>query len=197
MLCKRTIELRKPLSSRTGSLIPLETLADCARDTELLNSAQDQADEILRHTHLQRDQLLLQAQHEFWQRANRQLHLWHTQQQAILDNIERIATSVTHSAIRSLLEDTTTAQRVSAMLKQMLAAQAPAIRAKLVCNPQDQADVEHWLDQHTEAPWRLQCDESIAPQVLILEAEEGSFRIDWTSSINALLVPHSDFVSEA
>lgn len=196
MLCKRTIELRKPLPSRTCSLIPLETLADCARDSELLTSAQDQADDILRQAHAQRDQLLLQAQHEFWQRANRQLHLWHAQQQAILDNIERIATSVTHSAIRSLLEDTPTTQRVSAMLKQMLVAQAPAIRAKLVCNPQDQADVEQWLDQHTEAPWRLQCDESIEPQVLILEAEEGSFRIDWTSSVNALLVPHSDFASE-
>ncbi|MCZ7176471.1 hypothetical protein NK362_26385, partial [Salmonella enterica] len=85
------------------------------------NSAQVQADEILRQTYVQRDQLLLQAQHEFWQRANRQLHLWHTQQQAVLDNIERIATSVTHSAIRSLLEDTTPTQRVSAMLKQMLA----------------------------------------------------------------------------
>ena len=196
MLCKRTIELRKPLPSRTCSLIPLETLADCARDTELLNSAKVQADEILRQTYVQRDQLLLQAQHEFWQRANRQLHLWHTQQQAVLDNIERIATSVTHSAIRSLLEDTTPTQRVSAMLKQMLAAQAPAIRAKLVCNPQDQADVEHWLDQHTEAPWRLLCDESVQPQMLILEAEEGSFRIDWASSINALLVSHTDFVSE-
>lgn len=197
MLPKRTIELRQPHTGAPSPLITREALADCAQAGELLRHAQDQADEILRQAHAQRDQLLAQAEYDFWQRTNRQLSRWQATQQAVLDNVESIATSVTHHAIRSLLDDTTPVQRVSAMLKQLLTAQAPAIQAKLLCNPLDQPHVERWLNHHSEAVWQLHCDESIAPSVLILEAEEGSFRIDWTSSVNALLTADTERYAQA
>ncbi|KWU50191.1 type III secretion protein [Pseudomonas palleroniana] len=188
MLCRRKIELSMPTASLPHALIPRAVLADSRQAEQLLENAQAQADALLRQAQAHSEQLLEQAQVEFWQRANRQLERWEMERQAICERLEQIATSVTNQALISLLELTPPAERLSALLKKLLNTQVPAIAANLVCHPQDHVQVEQWLQLHTEAPWCLRLDDSLAAETLILETEEGRFHIEWRSTVDSLLL---------
>ncbi|MFP3496962.1 type III secretion system stator protein SctL [Pseudomonas sp. SIMBA_059] len=188
MLCRRKIELSLPTASLPHALIPRAVLADSQQAERLLENAQVQADALLREAQAQGEQLLEQAQAEFWQRANRQLERWEMERQAICEHLEQIATSITNQALISLLELTPPAERLSALLKKMLNTQVPAIAANLVCHPQDHLQVEQWLKFHSDAPWCLRLDDSLTAETLILETDEGSFHIDWRSTVDSLLL---------
>lgn len=188
MLCRRKIELSLPTASLPHALIPRAVLADSQQAERLLENAQVQADALLREAQAQSEQLLEQAQVEFWQRANRQLERWEMERQAICERLEQIATSITNQALISLLELTPPAERLSALLKKMLNTQVPAIAANLVCHPQDHLQVEQWLKFHSDTPWSLRLDDSLAAETLILETDEGSFHIDWRSTVDSLLL---------
>ncbi|WP_248733115.1 type III secretion system stator protein SctL [Pseudomonas sp. MWU13-2517] len=188
MLCRHKIELSIPTASLPDALIPRAVLADSQQAERLLKHAQAQADTLLRQAQEKSEQWLEQAQAEFWQRANRQLQRWELERQAICERLEQIATSVTNQALSNLLEQTPPAERLSALLKKMLNTQVPAIAANLVCHPQDHLQVEHWLTLHSDAPWSLRLDNSLTAQTLILETDEGSFHIEWRSTVDSLLL---------
>ncbi|NVZ16667.1 MULTISPECIES: type III secretion system stator protein SctL [unclassified Pseudomonas] len=185
MLCRRKIELNKG-QDLPQTLIAREMLIDCAQAGTLLIRAKAEARELLRQAEEQREILYANACREFWERANTQLQRWEIERQAIYDNIEPIAASITSLAIRNLLEETVSPQRLSVLLKQLLATQVPRIEATLLCNPLDRKNVDQWLSRHTDLPWTLRTEENIAPQMLILETPEGGFRIDWDSMVETL-----------
>eukprot|EP01133_Synstelium_polycarpum_P005814 gene5814-6728_t len=185
MLCRRKIELNKG-QDLPQTLIAREMLIDCAQAGTLLIRAKAEARELLRQAEEQREILYANACREFWERANTQLQRWEIERQAICDNIEPIAASITSLAIRNLLEETVSPQRLSVLLKQLLATQVPRIEATLLCNPLDRKNVDQWLSRHTDLPWTLRTEENIAPQMLILETPEGGFRIDWDSMVETL-----------
>ncbi|MBT2373570.1 type III secretion system stator protein SctL [Pseudomonas fluorescens] len=186
MLCRHKIELTKG-QDLPQTLIARETLIDCAQAGTLLTNAKAEAIELLRQAEEQCATLHTNASREFWKRANAQLQRWEIERQTICDNIEPIAASITSLAIRSLLEETASPQRLSALLKQLLATQVPRIEATLICNPLDRKNVDQWLNKHTGLPWTLRSEENIAPQMLVLETAEGGFRIDWVSMVETLL----------
>lgn len=105
MLCRRKIELNKG-QDLPQTLIAREMLIDCAQAGTLLIRAKAEARELLRQAEEQREILYANACREFWERANTQLQRWEIERQAICDNIEPIAASITSLAIRSLLEET-------------------------------------------------------------------------------------------
>lgn len=187
MFCTRKIELNPSALSLPVALIPKQTLADSAQAGHLLENAEAQAQALVLQAEAQCKQMLEQASLEFWQRANAQLLRWDLERQAMSDNLEHIAASITQAAVRTLLDEAPPAQRITVLLKQLLASQVPTVKGCLLCNPQDRAAVEQWLHQHSYVPWALRCKDEVIAQALILETDEGDFHIDWRSTLGTLL----------
>ncbi|NNA98757.1 type III secretion system stator protein SctL [Pseudomonas gessardii] len=185
MLCRRKIELTKD-HCLPQTLITRETLVECTQANTVLARAKTQAQDLLRQAEKERAALQENACREFWERANAQLQRWELERQAIFSNLEPIAASVTSQAIRTLLEETALPQRLNALLKQLMATQVPQTKATLLCNPSDRENVSQWLNRHTGGLWTLRPEEYIAPQMLVLETDDGGFRIDWASMVETL-----------
>ncbi|MFC6336521.1 HrpE/YscL family type III secretion apparatus protein [Pseudomonas sp. CCM 7891] len=181
MICRHKIELHKGSPGLPQTLIPRETLADCAQANQLLNCANAQAGELLNRAEKQCEALLEKAGVEIWQRADAQLKRWEQDRQAMCDRLEWHATSITHQAIRCLLDDTVEPKRLAALLKQLLENQVPEINAILLCHPNEIEDVRQCLAAHGATPWQLHTDDTISLQTLVLKTDEGDFRISWNS----------------
>ncbi|WP_448653032.1 type III secretion system stator protein SctL [Pseudomonas fluorescens] len=186
MFCAHKIELNT--HEQPTILIPRERLADYTQAHQILEQAEAKAQALIHQAHAQCEKILESASDEFWQRANTQLYRWDSERQAMFDQLEQTATSVINAAIRSILDETVPAQRLTALLNKLLAAQLPTVQADLVCNPQDREPVEQWLNLHCGVPWTLRVEDSLAAYSLLLETEEGGFHINWTAALDNLVV---------
>lgn len=187
MLTLRKIELHNGAPGQPKVLITREMLADYSRSGQLLGSAQAQAEELLRQAAEHREELLEQANLDFWSRAHAQLSLWERQRQEVCDSLEHYATSIANQAFHCLLEEVPAPQRLSALIKQLVATQIPPIKATLVCHPHEHEQAAQALAKLGSTPWRLRPDDQVKPQTLLLETDEGDFRIDWASMREILL----------
>lgn len=183
MLCRYTIEPRNAPSGPRRSLIPREELANWEQADLLLERANAQADELINQAQRKCEALLEKASLEVWQRADAQFKRWERERQAMCDSLEHYATSITHQAIRCLLDDTVAPKRLAALLRHLLANQIQEIEAALLCHPQDLEEIKHRLANHKSPFWKLQADETIPSQTLILKTDEGDFRVSWTSLV--------------
>ncbi|MGB3122865.1 MAG: type III secretion system stator protein SctL [Pseudomonas sp.] len=196
MLCRRKINLHNGSPGPATVLITHEMLRESAHAGQLLARAQAQAEELLSQAAAQREAMLEQAQLAFWQRANAQLEHWAHQRQTMCDNLERYATSIADQALCCLLEDIPPAQRLTALIKRLMAAQLPTVSATLLCHPSDLADLEQCLAMLNITLWVLRGDDRVKPQTLVLETTEGDFRIDWASMRKILLVREDAFSTD-
>ncbi len=187
MFCARKIELQTPPHDLPTALIPRQMLADHTQARHLLDHAEAQAQALIRQAHDQCEQIIERASDEFWQRANALLHRWESERQTMVDHLEHTATTVINAAIRSLLDETVPAQRLSALLNKLLAAQLPTVQANLMCNPLDREHVELWLNLHCNVPWTLRVDDGLAAQSLLLETDDGGFHINWADALDTLV----------
>ena len=185
MLCRHTIELLKDASELPRCLIPREELANWAHANQLISRAKAQADELVIQAEKRCEMLLEKASLDVWQRADAQLKRWERDRQAMCDNLEVYATSITNQAIRRLLDDTVPPERLAALLRQLLANQIQEINASLLCHPQDIEEIKQCLANQQATLWKLQPDETIPAQTLVLKTDEGDFRISWHSMLDA------------
>ncbi|QRR30978.1 type III secretion system stator protein SctL [Pseudomonas simiae] len=187
MLCRRIINSPGGTRALPGSLLSCETLASYTQADNVVEQAKAGARQLLQEANEQREQLLEKASLEIWQRADAQLKRWEAERQALCDNLEQYATSIANQAISLLLEETPAPQRIKALIRQLLACHVPAIKATLLCNPHELETVRQCLDSDSGNCWTLRAENTIEPQNLILNTEEGDFRIDWTVLISALV----------
>ncbi|KAF2408229.1 type III secretion protein L [Pseudomonas antarctica] len=188
MFCTQRIELHARSHDLSTALIPREMLAEYTQARHILEQAETQAEALIRQAESQCENILESASNEFWQRANAQLHRWESERQAMFDQLETAASSVINTAIRSLLEETVPAQRLTVLLNKLLAAQFPTVEANLLCNPSDREHVEQWLSRHCNVPWALRVEDGLAARSLILETEDGGFHINWTDAVDNLVI---------
>jgi type III secretion protein L len=188
MFCTHKVELNARSSDLSTALIPREMLAEYTQAREILEHAEAQAQALIRQAESQCEHILESASNEFWQRANAQLHRWESDRQAMFDQLETAASSVIRMAIRSLLEETVPAQRLTVLLNKLLTAQLPTVEANLLCHPLDREHVEQWLSNHCDVPWALRVEDGLAARSLILETEDGGFHINWTDAVNNLVI---------
>jgi type III secretion protein L len=187
MLCRRIINPPGGASPLPGSLISCETLASYAQADDVVEQAKARAKQLLKEVSLQREDLLKKAGLEVWQRADAQLKRWEAERQVLCNNLEHYATSIANQTIYRLLEETPAPQRIASLIKQLLACQVPAIKATLLCNTHELEAVRRCLDSFSSNHWTLRAENTIEPQTLILNTEEGDFRIDWTSMLRSLM----------
>ncbi|RFD25831.1 type III secretion protein [Pseudomonas sp. GL93] len=192
MLCRYAIELLKDAPGLRRTLIPREELASWEQGEALLSRAIAQADERISLAEKKCEALLEQASLDVWQRADAQFKRWERDRQAMCDSLERYATSITHQAIRHLLDETVPPQRLAALLKQLLANQVQEIDATLFCHPLDLEAIKQRLAHHKSAFWKLQADETLEPQTLVLKTDEGDFRISWNAMLATFFNPNKE-----
>jgi type III secretion protein L len=192
MFCTRKIELRSVASTLPTFLIPREVLADYTQARNLIEHAQAQAQELIRQAETQCESVREKAGHEFLQQANAQLQRWESERQAMHDMLEQTAASVINAAIRTLLDETVPAQRLTALLNKLLDAQQPPIKATLLCHPLDREHLEQWLGGLRDVPWTLRAVKEIAPQSLVLETDDGGFHINWPHTLGQLISASSN-----
>lgn len=185
MLCRHTIELPKDAPGVQCSLIRREELANWEQSNQLLSRARAQAEELISQAKKECEAMLDEASLEMWQRADAQLKRWERDRRAMCENIEHYATSVTHQAIRCLLDETVAPQRLSALLKQLLEDQVHEISATLLCHPHDLEEIRQCLVSYKATCWKLQADDSILLQTLVLKTDEGDFRISWNAMLDS------------
>ncbi|TFY86939.1 HrpE/YscL family type III secretion apparatus protein [Pseudomonas kairouanensis] len=187
MICAHRIELHTVTTNPPTTLVPREMLKDYTQACQLLEHTKAQAQTLLRQAQDQCQSVLDSAGEQFWQRANAQLQRWEAERQAMHKNLEQVATSVINTVIRGLLDETPPAQRVTALLDQLLAAQLPPIQATLLCHPLDRDAVEQWLARLGEVPWTLRVESEMAAQSLMLETDDGGFHINWVDALDQLI----------
>lgn len=187
MFCTQKIELQTVAPNPPTTLIPREMLADYSQARQLLEHAQAQAQALMCQAEAQCANVLEQAGDQFWLRANAQLQRWESERLAMQHNLEQVASSVIDTAIRSLLGETPPAQRLTALLNQLLDAQFPPIKATLLCHPLDREHVERWLAGVGAVPWTLRVENEVAAQSLMLETEDGGFHINWVDALEHLI----------
>ena len=189
MFCRHKIDLPKGSAAFTETLIPRETLANYAHAHNTLEHAKAQARQLLKLAEKQREKLLEQAGLEIWRRADAQFKRWEVERQAMYDNLERYASSIANQAIHLLLEDTPPPQRMAALIRQLMASQVPMVNAALLCHPQELEAARLALADHNTTLWVLRGDDTVKPQTLLLQTEEGDFCIGWAAMRDAFLDP--------
>ena len=191
MFCTQKIELCAVTTDVPVDLIPREMLVDYTHAQPLLEQAQAHVQALIRQAESQCERMLENAGQQFWQQANTQLQRWESERQAMHDQLEQVATAVINTALRSFLDETPPAQRLTALLNQLLDAQMPPVEATLRCHPQDREPIEQCLAQLREVPWKLKVDHDCTAQSLMLETEDGGFHINWASALEHLILPDS------
>lgn len=191
MFCRHKIDLPKGSTAFAETLIPRETLANYAHAHNTLEHAKAQARQLLKRAEKQREKLLEQAGLEIWRRADAQFKRWEVERQAMYDNLERYASSIANQAIRLLLEDTPLPQRMAALVRQLMVSQMPMVKAALLCHPQELEAARQALADHNTTLWALRADDTVKPQTLLLQTEEGDFCIDWAAMRDTFLEPGS------
>ncbi|CRL96870.1 MULTISPECIES: type III secretion system stator protein SctL [Pseudomonas] len=186
MFCRRTIEVQKDNLELAQTLISRQTLADFSQGSQLLSHATAQANKLLTEANEEREAMLERAAFEIWQRADAQFKRWESERQRMCDDLERYATSVVNQAINRLLDDTAEPKRLAALLRHLIAVQLPEVSATLLCHPLETEIVKRCFAHQRSTLWKLQPDETVEPQTLVLKTDEGDFRISWSSMLEAL-----------
>ncbi|AZE82138.1 Type III secretion cytoplasmic protein (YscL) [Pseudomonas orientalis] len=193
MLCRHKIELSMPSPCMLRSMIPREEIANWKQANLLLGNADAKAEELIRLTEKKCEMLLEKASLEIWQRANAQLQQWESERQAMCDNLEHYATLITNQTIRCLLDETVAPQRLAALVRQLLKNQIHEVSATLMCHPHDLEEMTRCLANHGATLWKLNADNSMRPQTLVLKTDEGDFRICWRELSDALCQQEKDY----
>lgn len=191
MLCRRKIELLQNVPELSHPVIPRQVMTDFYESKQLLSHANTQAEELLSMAKEKCEVLQKKAALEFWELANAQLTRWERERQEMCTSLEQHATLIVSRAIKQLLEETVAPERMKALLKQLLENQIPAINATLHCCPDELENIKHYFANHKSPPWRLQPNDTITAQTLILKTEEGDFCISWEAMLKNFL-KHSE-----
>ncbi|WP_273808408.1 MULTISPECIES: type III secretion system stator protein SctL [unclassified Pseudomonas] len=189
MLTRRTLELRANAATLPETHLPRALLADCGRAETVLSHAEAQAAELLAASETACATRLGQLEREFWQRAEGLLDAWQAQRQEEQAALEEIAREVVNAALDQLLAETPPAQRVDALLRQLLLSRQPPLPGQLHCAPDLEAPLQTWCAARPELPWQLVTDHALPPGQMMLRSDTGDFRLDWRHAVNGLQLP--------
>lgn len=191
MLARRSLELRPDGQGLQKSYIPRETLADCGRAQVVLEQAQAQAAQLIARAAEQADAAVIEAQAQFWKKAETVLAAWETQRQAMWERIETSAAQLVNEALGTLLEEIPAQSRIDALVRQLATRQDDPIEATLRCHPADLPRLTQSLGTAGERPWTPMADANMDVHQLRLETPGGTFLLDWETAVEALRLPES------
>lgn len=189
MFARRSLELRPDGQGLLQPYIAHETLVDCGRAQSVLQRAQAQAAQLLEHATEEADAAVLQAQAQFWEKAETVLADWETQRQAMWARIESSAALLVNEALAMLLDDVPEQARIDALVRQLASHQDDTVAATLRCHPDYLAKLTRSLGSSGVRPWTAVADASMDAHQLKLETPGGTFLVDWATAVEALRLP--------
>lgn len=198
----KTLELLADTQPADSILLPQAILHQHQQGISLIEEAQRQAEQILQQAELQAQQLIEQARYdaeqqvadllansqaEFLSRAETLFAGWQEQQIEQEAMIVGRASELLNQVMTRLLEDTSPAQQMNALLRQLLQAQPRGQQATLWCHPDNKEHITQWLEIRPHLTWERQFDESLEADQLLLETASGELRIGWQALKTQLL----------
>ncbi|RWR00993.1 hypothetical protein ED28_16215 [[Pantoea] beijingensis] len=157
----------------------------------LLQQAETEAERLIEQARFEADRqlanLLANSEAEFLNRADVLFHGWQEQQMTQEARIVDRASELLNQVMTRLLDDTTPAQQLNALLRQLLQAQPRGQQATLWCHPDQKEHITHWLEVRSHITWECQFDESLHTDQLLLETASGELRIGWQALKSQLL----------
>ncbi len=133
-----------------------------------------------------------QAEQAFWQQASALLADWQQHYQQTEQAVLAVMDSVLAQALTQLLAEVPQAQRLNALLRQLLQDNAARETGTLYCALSQQAQLADWLAQHPHLRWRLQPDDGLAINSLKLVTAQGELQLDWQQAVQQLLPPEAE-----
>ncbi|MBT2340238.1 MULTISPECIES: type III secretion system stator protein SctL [Pseudomonas] len=191
MLARRSLELRPDGEGLLQPYVARETLVDCARAQGVLEQAQAHAALLLERASETAEAKVLEAQAQFWNRADTVLAAWEAQRQAMWEQIESSAARVVNEALQTLLDEVPDQARIDALVRQLAYRQRDPASATLRCHPDDLANLTRSLGGGGGRPWTPLADAAMARHQLRLETPAGTFLLDWPSAVEALQLPET------
>lgn len=194
MLARRSLELRPDGQGLSQPYIARETLVDCARAQVILEQAQVQAAQLLERASAEADATVLEAQAQFWGKAETLLAAWETQRQAMWERIETSAAHVVNEALGTLLNEVPEQARIDALVRQLTSRQDDPVSATLRCHPEDLASLMQSLGTDGKRPWTPVADADMERHQLKLETPGGTFQLDWPTAVKTLRLPEPSHI---
>ncbi|SCW46034.1 type III secretion system stator protein SctL [Pseudomonas sp. NFACC05-1] len=189
MLARRSLELRPDGQGLSQPYIARETLVDCARAQVILEQAQAQAAQLLGRASAEADATVLEAQAQFWEKAETVLAAWEAQRQAMWERIETSAAHVVNEALGTLLNEVPEQARIDALVRQLASRQDDPVCATLRCHPEDLASLTQSLGIDGRRPWTPMADVDMERHQLKLETPGGTYLLDWPTAVETLRLP--------
>lgn len=184
MLTRRSLTLDRSLVLTDGPLLRREIFADSLLAGQLLTAARAEADSLLadarEHAALLRENARQQARAEVWRQADELLAQWQRQREQMWASIVVTAEALVGDVLQRLLGEQTEAARISAVVRQLAAAQPEDEEAVLYCHP-DWLETATQVLQQTEARWTVRIDPRLAGETLCLRTEQGDFSLGWAA----------------
>lgn len=179
MFIRRTLSFDTQQPGVAEPLLRREYFADVVLASEHLARAHLQAEALLAETRTQGEQMLVDAQADFWAQANAVLQDWEAERQAQREALVEQARSLVSQTLASLLGTLSEEERALALVRQIARSQTRPVRATLRCAVDLHDAVEVWLQQQPHTHWQLERDTGLAPGTLWLSTESGDFSLDW------------------
>jgi type III secretion protein L len=163
-------------------------IVDSLRAREVLEDARRQGEQLLTELQAQAQSRHEQALAEFWDTANGFLHSLGQQRESLQREAMASVEALLTSALSRLLDETTLAERVRALARNLAASQLNESVATLSCHPDMLGALTRWLtDSRFAEHWQLRSDASLPADSLRLSDANGAFDIDWKHLRRGLL----------
>ncbi|OPG75294.1 type III secretion protein, partial [Pseudomonas ogarae] len=175
--------------------IARETLVGCARAQVILERARTQAAQLLERASSRADATVLEAQAQYWEKAETLLAVWETQRQAMWERIETSAAHVVNEALGTLLNDIPEQARIDALVRQLASRQDDPVSATLRCHPEDLANLTQSLGTDSRRPWTPVADADMERHQLKLETPGGTYLLDWPTAVETLRLPEPQHIT--
>lgn len=198
----KSVELLADTQPADSIILPRSVLHQHQHGIDLIQAVQQQAEQILQQAQFQAQQVIEQAHYdaqqqvsdllanseaEFLSHAENLFAGWQAQQIEQEAMIVQRASELLNQVMTRLLEDTSPAQQMNALLRQLLQAQPRGQQATLWCHPANKEAIASWLETRPHLTWERQFDESLEADQLLLETPSGELRIGWQALKTQLL----------
>ncbi|OSN02629.1 MULTISPECIES: type III secretion system stator protein SctL [Lonsdalea] len=191
MLTRKQLKLVTGTETREETVIKADRLQQHQRGLEVIETAERQAEDLLAEAEsrarVEAGRTVHQAEARFLRQADDILRGWQQERALMEAFVAEQAGQVLSDAMRQLVQEIPDEQRTSALLRQLLRNQSGEGRGVLYCHPEQQPQVEIWLNDHAHLGWQLAIDDVLDKDELQLMTPQGVMNLSWRRAVEQLV----------
>lgn len=197
----RSLPLSRDDALAQGPILRREAIHDHIVADQILVEARAQAEQITleaaqQATRLQ-EQAALQARAQVWQQAEALLKELKRRKKKNFRLVTLVAEQVVHDALTQLLTTLPDAQKVSALIRQLINKKMEATEGILLCHPKWLVIASTQL-QLSSSTWSICADPQLAEDTICLRSRQAELHLKWSDfTQGALLKTHNTGMATA